>query len=174
MIIPARIDIQLVNSTGQPVALENLLFGLKIFKSDKSWYNYSVFKTDAAGHITLTKQDIINNTELKFETNLSAVPTKFELYVWEGKIADEMIKMTAHLLALYNNQDLITQDLKKHNIPDNEIPGALEKTNNKAIEDRAYYEFIKDAVNNTAKIDPPKIEDTWNHSFQKSYKFVVR
>lgn len=173
MIIPARIDIQLVNSTGQPVALENLLFGLKIFSSENSYHNYSTFKTDAAGHITLTKQDIINNTELKWETNLPAVPTKFELYVWEGKIADEMIKMTAHLLALYNNQDLITQDLKKHNIPDNEIPNALDITNNKAIEDRAYYEFIKDAVNSTVKIDPPKIEDTWSHSFQKSYKFVV-
>jgi hypothetical protein len=60
MLLPDKIDIQLVDTTGNQNLLENVLFGLKIYITEHSWYNYSFCKTNAAGHITLTKQDIID------------------------------------------------------------------------------------------------------------------
>ena len=175
MTLPSKIDIQIIDSTGRPNLLENVLFGLKVFISDNSWHNYSVFKSNAAGHITLTKQDIIDNTELKRETNiLSIAPTKFELYVWEGQHTDDMIKITKHLLELYNDKDFIEQDLKRHGITDEKTPHALMVTNNKAIEDNFFYEYIKDAVNNSVKVDTEKIEGVWTDSFQKSYQFIIQ
>lgn len=175
MTLPSKIDIQIIDTTGRPNLLENVLFGLKVFISENSWHNYSVFKSNAAGHITLTKQDIIDNTELKWETNIfSGAPTKFELYVWEGKQTDDMIKMTKRLLENYNDTDFVIQDLKRHGFTDENIPYALEVTNNKAIEDKAFYEYIKNAVNNSVKVDTEKVEGVWTDSFQKSYQFIIQ
>jgi hypothetical protein len=175
MTLPSKIDIQIINPGGAPNPLANVLFGLKIFISDNSWHNYSVFKSDVNGHITLTSQDIIENTELKWKTNiLSGTPTKFELYVWQGKNTDDMIKMTKHLVELYNDEEFIKQDLKKHGVADENISKALEATKNKAIDDNTFYKFIKDAVNNRVKITTPKIEGIWSDNFEKSYKFVIQ
>lgn len=175
MTLPSKIDIQIIDTTGRPNLLENVLFGLKVFISENCWYNYSVFKSNDAGHIILTKQDIIDNTELKWETNiLSMAPTKFELYVWEGKHTNDMIKMTKHLLEHYNDPDFVIQDLKQHGFTDNNIPHALEMTNNKAIVDKKFYEYIKDAVNNSVKVDTEKVEGVWTDSFQKSYQFIIQ
>jgi hypothetical protein len=175
MTLPSKIDIQIIDTKGRPNLLENVLFGLKIFISEDSWHNYSVFKSNSAGHITLTKQDIIDNTELKWETNiLSTNPTKFELYVWEGQHTDDIIKMTKRLLQLYNDKDFIQQDLKQHEIADSKIPHALEVTNSKAIEDKAFYQYIKDAVNSSVKVDTNKIEGVWSDDLQKSYEFIIQ
>ena len=174
MTLPIKIDIQIIDSAGRPNSIGNVLFGLKIFISDDSWHNYSVFKSNAAGHITLTRQDIIANTELKWEANvLSATPTKFELYVWEGQQADEIIKVTKHLLELYNNKAFLEQDLKKHGIAEDNIPKALESTSSKAIEDKIFYDFIKEAVNSTVNVTTARIEGVWSDGFQKSYQFII-
>lgn len=175
MTLPSKIDIQIISLTGRPNLLENVLFGLKVSVSDNFWHNYSVFKSNAAGHITLTRQDVIDNTELKWESNmLSIAPTKFELYVWEGQYTDDMIKMTERLLELYNDKDFIEKDLKRHGIIDENIPDAFVVTNNKAIEDKAFYEYIKDAVNNSVKVETEKIEGVWTDSFSKSYQFIIQ
>ena len=175
MTLPSTIEIQIIDITGEPNLLANVLFGLKVFISENLWHNYSVFKSNAAGHITLTKQDIIDNTELKWETNiLSTAQTKFELYVWEGKHTDDMINMTKRLLEHYNDTDFVIQDLKRHGFTDENIPHALEVTNNKAIEDKIFYEYIKEAVNNSVKVDTEKVEGIWTDSFQKSYRFIIQ
>jgi hypothetical protein len=65
MILPSKIDIHIVDAAGGTNLLANILFGLKFFTSDSSWHNYSLFKSDAVGHVSPTKQDMINNTELR-------------------------------------------------------------------------------------------------------------
>ena len=175
MTLPSKIDIQITDKTGRPNLLANVLFGLKVFISKNSWHNYSVFKSNAAGHITLNKQDIIDNTELKWETNiLSTAPTKFELYVWEGKHTDNMINDMRLLLKYYNDTELVIQDLKRHGITDESIPHALGMTNNQAIKDKIFYEYIKEAVNNSVKVDTEKVKGLWTDSFQKSYQFIIQ
>jgi hypothetical protein len=175
MIIPTQIDIQIVDKAGQPSQLANVLFGLKIFKADNSWHNYSVFKSDAAGHVTLTRQNIIDNTELKFEKEIiDNKPAKFELYVWEGQVTEAMLMMSYRLLQTYNDKNLIILDLKRHGVADEDIPGAVEKARQKAIKDKAFYEYIKDAVNNKVQVVTQKIEDVWQNDANKSYEFIIQ
>jgi hypothetical protein len=175
MIIPTQLHIQIVDKAGQPNPLANVLFGLKIFKADKSWHNYSVFKSNAAGHITLTRQAIIDNTALKWEKEMAgSEPTKFELYVWEGQVTEAMLMMSYRLLQTYNDKNLIILDLKRHGVADEDIPDAVEKAQQKAIKDKAFYEYIKDAVNNKVQVVTQKIEDVWQDDNNKSYEFIIQ
>jgi G3E family GTPase len=175
MILPSKIDIQIIDAAGGVNLLANILFGLKIFTSYSSWHNYSFFKSDAAGHIVLNKQDIIDNTELKWEKDIQAInPTRFELYMWEGKQVVDIIEATRQLLKLYDDKELIEQDLKRHGITGKSMAHALLVADRQAIEDKKFYFYIKDAVNNSVRIDTKKIEGTWFDDSPKSYQFVIQ
>jgi hypothetical protein len=101
--------------------------GLKIFAPEGSWHNYSAFKSNALGQITLTQQNIIANTELKWEENfLSSTPTKFELYVWNGQDITDTIKATQYLLEFYKDENTIREYLKEQKVLELNIPVAIE------------------------------------------------
>jgi hypothetical protein len=65
-------------------------------------------------------------------------------------------------------------DLKRHGVADADLPAAIEKAQQKAIKDKAFYEYIKDAVNNSIQIDTLKITDSWNDDNDKSYEFIIQ
>ena len=126
MILPSRIEIQITDATGKPNLLENVLFGLKIFTSNNSWHNYSPFKSDVAGHIMFTKQDIIANTELKWKKNLQLmIPTRFELYVWQGEEAIDLIEDTRESLKLFEDEKFVEENLKRHGLIGERMKHAL-------------------------------------------------
>ena len=52
MILPLKIDVQIVNKIGDLNPFANVLFGLKIFITENSWHNYSIFKSNARVHRT--------------------------------------------------------------------------------------------------------------------------
>ena len=129
MILPSKIEIQVVDKAGRSNPLGNILFGLKIFLGDGSWLNYSPFKTNLLGQIVLTKQQIIDNTDLNQEMDLGSdtTPTKFELYVWDGDQTDDMIRITKQLLELYKGEEFIQADLLQHGIKEENIPDAIKR-----------------------------------------------
>jgi len=150
------------------------LFGLKIFISNGSYHNYSLFKSDMAGHILLTKQDIIANTELKWEKNLqSKIPTRFELYVWRGEEAIDLIEATRELLERYEDEKFLEEDLKRHGIVGENMKHALSVISKQAPEDKEFYLSIKDAINHLVKVHPEKIKGIWLDNSPKSYQFVI-
>ena len=174
MILPSKIEIQITNAAGRPNLLENVLFGLKIFTSDGSYHNYSPFKSDMGGHIVLTKQDIIANTELKWEKNLqSKIPTRFELYVWRGEEATDLIKTTKELLELYEDEKRLEEGLKQRGIVGENMKHALLAISKQAPEDKEFYLSIKDAINHLVKVHPEKIKGIWLDNSPKSYQFVI-
>src|SRR5689334_18005163 len=142
MPLPSKIHIQLIDKMGNPRSTGNILFGLKIFISENSWHNYSFFKTDPRGYVSLTKKDIIDNAELKWKgESIHNESTKYKLYARDGKQIAEMIETIRQLLLLYDNMDFITEDLKRRKVPDEKIPDAIAIIKNKADEDKALYEF---------------------------------
>lgn len=175
MMLPSEIGIQVVDAAGGVNLLGNILFGLKIVTSEGSWHNYSFFKSDAAGRIILTKQNIIDNTGLKWETDIQAVaPTGFELYVWEGKNVADIIEATRRLLEIYDDKEFIGQDLKRHGITDEGMAHALLAADRKAVEDKKFYYYIKDTINNSVSIHTEKIVGTWFDDSPKSYHFIIQ
>ena len=174
MILPSKIEIQIINVAGRPNPLGNVLFGLNIFTSGSSYYNYSPFKSDMAGHIVLTKQDIIANTELKWEKNLqSKIPTRFELYVWRGEEAIDLIETTRELLERYEDEKFIEEDLKRHGIVGERMKHALLVISKQVPEDKEFYLSIKGATNHLIKVHPEKIKGIWLDNSPKSYQFVI-
>jgi hypothetical protein len=175
MILPSRIDIQIVNAAGERHLLGNVLFGLKIFTSNKSWHNYSLFKSDVDGHVVLTAQDIIANTELKWDKNIQApTPTKFELYVWKGSDAASLIESVKLLLEHYEDKAAVEQDLKRHGITSENMASALLVVAKQAVEDKKLYSYIKDAVNSLVRINTEKVKGIWTDDVPKFYSFVIQ
>ena len=174
MIIPIEIEIQIVDGTGGPSRLENVLFGLKIFNIDGSWHNYSFLKTDANGAISLARQQIIDNTELRHADHIvSDTPTSFELYVWDGQMISDLIRTMKQLLDIYKNEDIIRNDLVSKGITGNSLTAAVETAKKKSVEDKALYEKIRDAVNGQVQFHPDKISDKWLDMSPKKYKFTM-
>ena len=174
MILPDRIEIRIVDRSGQSNSLPNIILGLKVFKNKDAWYNYSIFKTDHDGHIILTRQQIIDNTELKRDRYIeSSTPTRFEIYVWDGLMIVGLINTTKRLLELYKDESFIRTDLLRHGIAEENIPAAVEATQKKAIDDLALFEQIKDAINANVQIYTEKIQDVWLDVSPKQYEFMI-
>jgi hypothetical protein len=174
MTIPGKIEIQIIDSLGNPNPISNVLFGMKIFMKDGSWHNFSYFKTDRFGHIVLTKGDIIHNTELKSDVSLHLeISPKIELYVWEGPHTDYNIKRMQRLMELYDDEDFIKGDLRSHGVSEGTLPNAIRATQNKAAEDRTFYEWIRTVVNSSVNIYTDKIEDEWTDSSPRYYQFTI-
>jgi G3E family GTPase len=175
MILPSKIEIQITNAAGKPNPLGNVLFGLKIFTSDGSYHNYSPFKSDMAGHIVLTKQDIIANTELKWEKNLqSKIPTRFELYVWQGEQDIDLIEDIRESLKLFEDDKFVEENLKRHGFVGERLKHALSVARKQAAEDKEFYLSIKGAINHLIKVHPEKIKGIWLDNSPKSYQFVIQ
>jgi hypothetical protein len=174
MVLPSKIEIQIIDALGKPNPLGNVLFGLKVFTSDGSYHNYSPFKSDMAGHVVLTEQNIIANTELKWEKNLqSKIPTRFELYVWQGEGATDLIETTRELIERYEDEKFIEEDLKRRGIVGESMKHALSVISKQAAEDKEFYLSIKDAINHLVKVHPEKIKGIWLDNSPKSYQFVI-
>jgi hypothetical protein len=174
MILPATIEIQIMHASGLPNPLANILLGLKIFTIDGGWHNFSFFKTDVEGHVLLTKAQIIENTELKVGGYIeSETPTKFELYIQGGRLTANLIKSTQRLLELYKDKEFLVADLSRRGIAEENIPAAIEAAQKKSGEDKAFFEHIKDAVNDKIQVVTTRITDVWLDSWPKQYTFIV-
>jgi hypothetical protein len=174
MILPVKIEVQITDEVGNAKPLANVLLGLKVFSDNGSWHNYSFFKTNSEGQVCLTKQQIIDNTELKWGNHFeSQTPTKFELYIWDGQSTSELIETTKRLLGIYNDEASIQKDLSRRGVGEDYLSDALKATREKSREDMALFEQIKDAVNGSVQVHTSRIEGIWLDDLPKQYKFAV-
>jgi len=141
--------------------------------SNGGWHNFSFFKSNSSGYIILAKEDVIANTELKHRSVDSLFSEKIELYVWDAKQIGDLVKVSRRISELSADENFIRQDLKRHGIADEDIPEAIRITKNGNEKDRAFYDLIKDAMNDSVKVVTRKIEDVWNDEFPKLYEFII-
>lgn len=175
MILPECIEIQIVDNKEQPNPLENILLGLRIFIDDNSYHNYSIFKTNSKGKAILTRQQIIDNTGLSWDevNREKQVPTRFELYIWDGQSTEIFIKSTANLLRLYGDSEFLKNDLIKRGVSLNNIEELLGKVKNKAEEDKKLHEEIRFAINDHIVVKNRELRGEWNDKSPKDYTFEV-
>jgi hypothetical protein len=175
MILPEYIEIQIVDERERPNPLENILLGLKLFMEDNSYHNYSIFKTNSKGKITLTRQQIIDNSGLSWDkvNRENQIPTRFELYIWDGKSTESLIKSTSNLLKLYDNSEFLQNDLIKRGVSPNNLETELKKVKNKAEEDKKLYEEIRLAINDNITVKNRELHGEWNDKSPKDYTFTV-
>lgn len=172
MMIPEKIEIQIINKAGHPNPINNLLFGLKIYNNKDSWYNFSPFRSNPDGKVLLTRLSIIINASIIPDEN-DLEQTEFEIYVWKGQQTDSLIFRTRKSLINMGDDDFIRQDLIRHGVDEKNIADAITITKNKKREEEIFYELIKDAPNNSVQIQTQKIEGIWSDNSPKIYEFII-
>lgn len=178
MMIPEKVSIQITDKAGNPNPIPNVLFGCNIYIAEDCWHNYSPFKSDAAGQVTITREEIIDNINktgpIQEENFISSVSTYFELHVWEGQFTVDLVQRVGQLLQHYLDENDIRQYLREQKILEENIPLAIEIIKNKAAEDKAFYERIVNAFNNSISVENSKIRGVWEDGLPKTYEFVIQ
>lgn len=172
MIIPESITSKFVNRKGEPQQIENVFVGLKIFISENSYYTFSIMATDSNGEIQLSKDEIIENTEIN-ERELSDHSTHFEFYIWEQDTLHLMKSRIENLLKTYKDEESIIKELRSFGIADSNIPTELEKVKRKELEDRNLFEQLSRSVNHNLMLFDTKISGTWKTGNEQEYELVV-
>lgn len=175
IILPNSITIQLKDLNGNNIEIENILFHLNIFSESGGYYTFSFIPTNTKGNLTLTKKQIIANTELKHHYDSSLIlqkrPVKFEIFIMESKFLFNLIKGIGNYLATPIESTKKFLQGKGFSVAqiNNEIP----KVSKKMEEDRILYEFLK--LNNNDKLKSPsdkyKITGFWE--FEGDFKYEI-
>ena len=174
MQLPGKIQIQIVNKLGEINPLDNIFFGLKIFTDEGHWHNYSFFKTDLTGRVELSRQQIIDNAEINYPVNFSiGTPTEFQIYVWDGKLINDLMLATKRIADIYKDNNLLNQQLLKEGFSKEAIPGMIESFSIQPDNNTELYEYLKDVKNSSVQVYTTKIQDVWMDELPKSYQFII-
>jgi hypothetical protein len=94
-LLPNKITVQLKDKNGENLKIENVLCHLNIYIDSLSYYTYSFIPTNSNGIVNLTKEQMIQNTELKhyFDERipLDKTPGKFDFMLMDNNMLDKII-----------------------------------------------------------------------------------
>jgi protein tyrosine phosphatase len=173
-LLPNKISIQLKDENGENLKMENVLCHLNIYIDSLSYYTYSFIPTNANGIVNLTKEQMIQNTELKhyFDERipLDKTPVKFDFMVMDNNMIDGIILSMENYLSI--DIKSIKADLKSRGFTDAQIALQIPSIEEKMKSDKQLSEFLKKKKN--AELDysngEKKITDFWNSESEYNYE----
>lgn len=173
-ILPNKITVQLKDVNGENLKMENVLCHLNIYVDSLSYYTYSFIPTNSNGIVNLTKEEMIQNTELKhyFDERipLDKTPVKFDFMVMENNLLNGIISSMEN----YANIDIesIKSDLKSRGLTDAQIALQIRTIEEKMKSDKQLSKFLK--KNKNAELNysngEKKITDFWNSESDYNYE----
>lgn len=173
-ILPNKISVQLKDENGDNLKMENVICQLNIYIDSLSYYTYSFIPTNSNGIVNLTKEEMIQNTELKhyFDERipLDKTPVKFEFMVMDNNLLNGIISSMEN----YVNIDIesIKTDLKSRGLTDAQIALQIPAIEEKKKSDKQLFEFLK--KNKNAELNysngEKKITDFWNSVSDYNYE----
>lgn len=172
-ILPNKISIQLKNKNGENLKIENVLCHLNIYIDSLSYYTYSFIPTNSNGIVNLTKEQIIQNTELKhyFDGSLplDKKPVKFELFVMDNNMLNGIISSMENYLTV--DIKSIKADLKSRGLTDEQIALKIPTIEKKMKSDKELYQFLKKNKNTELKNSNGELKITgfWNNESDYNY-----
>ncbi|WP_299107651.1 hypothetical protein [uncultured Tenacibaculum sp.] len=173
-ILPNKISVQLLNNNGEKLKLENVLCHLNIYIDSLSYYTYSFIPTDSNGIVNLTKEQLIQNTELKHYYDktipLDQSPVKFDFMIMDTNLINGMITGMKNYLSV--DIESIKLGLKQRGLNDSQIALQITTIKEKIESDKKLLEILEH--NQNAKLDysngPKKITDFWNSESEYFYE----
>jgi protein tyrosine phosphatase len=173
-ILPNKISVQLKDENDDNLKMENVLCHLNIYIDSLSYYTYSFIPTNSNGIVNLTKEEMIQNTELKhyFDERipLNKKPVKFDFMVMDNNLLNGIISSMEN----YVNIDIesIKTDLKSRGLTDAQIALQIPAIEEKMKSDKQLSEFLK--KNKNAELNysngEKKITDFWNSESDYNYE----
>ena len=148
-ILPNEITIQLKGENGENLKIENVICHLNIYINDLNYHTYSFIPTDSNGIVRLTKEQIIQNTELKHYydqgISLDTKPMKFDFFVKDSNSLNILIPNLKKYLSV--DIDSVKQDLKNKGVSDEQIGNYISSIQQKMDSDKKLYNTIKNHKN---------------------------
>jgi len=177
LILPNTFTIQLKDKNGDPVKIENVLCHLNIYSDELSYHTYSLIPTNSEGIVKLSRQQIINNTELKHTYDesipLDKTPVKFDFFVIKSEVIDIITSSMKKYLSL--DIESIKVDMKNQGFSDTQITAQLQIIEEKMKSDKKLYALLKKQRNsdfNYSKREP-KITDYWTSETDVAYDITI-
>lgn len=175
--LPKTFTVQLIDTNGDPIKTENILLHLNIYIDSGYYYTYNFIPTDSNGKVTLTKQQIIQNTELKHDYDeripLDTTPVPFDFMVMDSNLLEGLISSMKAYLTI--DLDSIKSDLKNRGFTEAQIAAQIPMIEQKMKSDRALYELLKKHQNpafNSVE-DQPKMKGSWTTEGAVSYDVIL-
>ena len=173
LILPNTLTIQLKGENGEDLKKENVICHLNIYINDLNYYTYSFISTNSNGIIHLTKEEIIQNTQLKHYydqgISLENKPVKFDFLV----VNNNSLNTLTTNLEKYLSVDIesLRKDLKNKGMSDVQIADYIPSVQQKMESDRELYEKIKNNKNSELNFSTGKyrITDFWNSETDYHY-----
>ena len=173
-ILPNKLTFQLKTEEGKNIEIENILCHLNVYIDSTSYHTYSFIPTNSNGLVQLTKNQIIENTELKHSYSdnikLENKPVKFDFFVMESDYLNSLISSMENYLKI--DIESIKLDLKNRGFTDSQIALQIKPIREKLKADKELCEFLK--KNRNAEIDKlkseMKITDSWSQEIDYKYE----
>lgn len=173
-ILPGKISIQLQNKNGENLRTENILCHLNIYIDLWSYYTYSFIPSNSNGTIILTKEQLIQNTELKHSFDeklpLDSTPVKFDFFVMDTNMINGIISSMEHYLSI--DIKFIKAGLKKQGLTDEQIAFQIPMIEEKMESDQQLYLFLK--KNKNAELENKnrelKLTGFWENESDYNYE----
>ena len=177
-ILPKTLKVQLITADNKVLKVDNVLCHLNIYSDKGSYYTYSFIPTNSNGSVVLTKEQIINNTELKHFYNdtlpLDNNPVKFEFLVLDKTFISQFINSMQTYLSI--GQEDALQELRSRGLTEEQIKKAGPLITQKRNEDSLFNEFLQ--KNNNQSLDysseKTKILDHWTEERDYSYELKMQ
>ncbi len=142
--------------------------------SSLSYYTYSFIPTNSNGIINLTKEQMIQNTELKhyFDERipLDKTPVKFDFMVMDNNMLNGIISSMENYLNI--DIESIKADLKNRGLTDSQIALQIPPIEEKMKSDKQLSEFLKKNRNVELSYSngEKKITGFWNNETDYNYE----
>ena len=177
-ILPKTLKVQLITADNKALKLDNVLCHLNIYSDNGNYYTYSFIPTNSNGCVVLTREQIVNNTELKHFYNdtllLDNNPVKFEFLVLDKTFISDFINSTKMYLTI--DQDATLQELRSRGLAEEQIKKAAPYIEQKREEDRLFNEFLQKNKNQSLDYssEKSKIVDHWVEEMDYSYELKMQ
>ena len=173
-ILPNKMSVQLKDKNGENLKKGKVLCRLNIYIDSLNYYTYSFIPTNSDGIVNLTKEQMIQNTELKHDFDerlpVDRTPVKFDFYVMDTNMIHSIILNMENYLNV--DIELIKSDFKNRGLTDTQIALQIPAIEEKMKSDKELYEFLK--KNKNAELDysngEMKITDYWNSVSDYNYE----
>ena len=173
-ILPNKISIQLKDKNGKNLKLDNILCHLNIYIDSLNYYTYSFIPTDSNGIVNLTKEQMIQNTELKYcydkTIPMDKTPVKFDFMVMNISVLNGVISSMENYLTV--DLESIKSDLKQRGVSDAQIAQQIPAIEEKMKSNKKQIELLK--KNQNAELDSSngekKMTAFWNSESDYNYE----
>ncbi|MFT5890146.1 MAG: hypothetical protein ACI9Y7_000235 [Dokdonia sp.] len=173
-ILPNKMSVQLKDKNGENLKKGKVLCHLNIYIDSLSYYTYSFIPTNSDGIVNLTKEQMIQNTELKYDFDerlpVDKTPVKFDFYVMDNNMICSIISSMENYLSV--DIESIKSDLKNRGLTGTQIALQIPVIEEKMKSDKELYEFLK--KNKNTELDysngEMKITDYWNSESDYNYE----